>query len=390
MGINFGNYQKNTFLVSNNDGYEEYRGLGADDVYNVYTLLTDHVKITDSQGINSIILGNAEIESTDFVSTGVIFHYASGGSLTVIGDIEQYTFVFGGGTDPFNPVLGGTGHTFNETVQLFGVDPANLSLSVISHGTVSGTIQDDGSLDSTDSGDDFQTIILDGKGSLTEPVTLDAAQENYLYVDNSNLAENVIIQNFSSNDHLQINKTPGADYAITNDGSDVWITYNPMIGEEVIQIVLEGVASPEDIIWDEASFESVIGFDAITFTTQNSSYTEIALNANGSYQAQDGLAEAFVYEFIVNSGGRMEGRDGAVSISGFDSEEDIIRFLDKDGNPPSQEIFKASGYSVTPNAFDGETVISLVPDSSHGAPIASDIVLQGIISSESEIQIDIV
>lgn len=389
MGINFGNYQANIFIVNNGDGYEEYRGLGGDDVYNVNTHLAENVTITDSQGNNDIVLGNAEIESTDFVSTGAIFHYAAGGSLTVIGDLDQYNFVFGGGTDPFDPASGGTGLSFSGTVQAFGVDPESLSGSEISHGTVSGTIQADGTIDSDDTGDP-QTIILDGQGTLQEPVTLDASGEEYLFLDNSTLTENVIIQNFSSDDHVQINKTADDEYQIVNDGSDVRITFNPMTGEDIIQILLEDVVTSEDIIDGEAMLEAVLGFDAITFSIQQTQYTEIALDADNTYTAVQGESEVFIYEFTDNSDGYMEGRDGTVTIVGFDSEEDIVRFLDNDGTPPSQDEFEANGYSVTPNAFSTETVISLMPDSSHGAPVACDIVLQGVVFSEDQIEIEIV
>lgn len=389
MGLNFGNFEPNSFLVSHGDGYEEYRGLAGDDVYNVNIHLAEDVTISDSDGTNDIVLGNAEIESTDFVSTGAIFHYADGGSLTVIGDLDHYNFVFGGGSDPFDPTSGGTGQSFNETVQAFGLDPESLSTSEISHGTVAGTIQADGTIDSDGTGD-VQTIILDGQGTLQEPVTLDASGEEYLYLDNSTVTENVIIQNFSSDDHIQINKTSDDEYQIVNDGSDVRITFNPGTGEDVIQILLEDIVTSADIIDGETMLEDVLGYDAITFSIQETQYTPIALAADNTYTAAEGVNEAFIYEFTDNSDGYMEGRDGTITIVGFDSEEDIIRFLDTDGNPPSQDEFEANGYSVTPNAFAEETVIALIPDFSTGSPVASDIVLQGIVLTENEIEIEIV
>lgn len=389
MGINIGNYQANSFIVSHGDGYEEYRGLGGDDVYNVNTHLLEDVTITDNQGSNDIVLGNAEIESTDFVSTGVIFHYADGGSLTVIGDMSQYNFIFGGGTDPFDPASGGTDLSFDETAQAFGLDPDSLNASEILQGTVSGRIQSDGTIDPDDTGD-AQTVTLDGQGTLEEPVTLDASGGEYLFLDNSTLTENVIIQNFSSDDHIQINTTEDAEYQIVNDGTDVRITFNPMTGADVIQILLEDVVSSEDVIYGEATLEEVLGFDVITFSIQETQYTEIALEADHTYTAVQGESEVFIYEFTDNNDGYMEGQDGTVTIESFDSEEDIIRFVDNDGNPPSQDEFETNGYSVTPNAFSGDTIISLMPDSSQGAPVASDIVLQGVVLSEDQIEIEIV
>ncbi len=277
MGINFGNYQDNSFLVNNNDGYEEYRGLDGNDVYNVNTSLTDDVRISDSAGLNTIVLGNAAIESTDFVSAGVIFHYAAGGSLTVIGDVTKYNFVFGGGSDPFDPTSGGTDRSFAETASAFGVNPDNLSPSTIQHGTVTGTINSDGTVDSGGNPNppsgDKEDYLLDGRGSVRDgnAVTIDASQEAYRFIDNSSAAENVIIQNFSEDDHLQINCFADAAYQITNEGKDVIITYNPGDGD-ALQIFLEDfLSNPQVLIAGvsneeyEASLNGAAGFNVIHF-----------------------------------------------------------------------------------------------------------------------------
>ncbi len=274
MGINFGNNYRNSFLVSHEDGYEEYRGMDGDDVYIVHPRLADDVKISDSSGYNTIVLGNATIASSDFVSAGVVFHYASGGSLKVLGDVSRYLFVFGGGTAPFDPTSGGTVRSFAETAAAFGVDPGSLSLSAIKHGTVSGTIQSDGSI----------------------------------LADNTN--------------------------------TDVFPVF---------------------------------------------------MEAGGYYQARSDRDEAFIYEFAENAAGEMEGRNGTVNISGFDFEHDSIRFRDQEGTFPSLDVFRKYGYAVTQNVFESETLVSLLPEiSSDGTRVPSDIVLQGVVLTESQIQIEVV
>jgi hypothetical protein len=144
MAILFGNTGNNTSIVTNGDGYDEYRGLTGDDIYNVNTALTDEVTISDSDGINTVVLGNAEIASTRFFDGGAQFTYASGGVLTVLGDMTNMNFVFGGGTDPFDPTAGGTSNDFDTTVTAFGVDPATLDLTPVEG--EGGTINDDGTV----------------------------------------------------------------------------------------------------------------------------------------------------------------------------------------------------------------------------------------------------
>ncbi|SLM30354.1 hypothetical protein MTBBW1_2200008 [Desulfamplus magnetovallimortis] len=127
MAINFGTDGNNNFTVTHADGYEEYRGLGGDDVYNVNPNLTEAVKISDSRGADKVVLGAAEITSSRFFSGGAEFTYATGGKLTVLGDMSSIEFVFGGGSDPFAPVEGGVLKTFEDTVTAFNVDPSGLS-----------------------------------------------------------------------------------------------------------------------------------------------------------------------------------------------------------------------------------------------------------------------
>ncbi|SLM30353.1 hypothetical protein MTBBW1_2200007 [Desulfamplus magnetovallimortis] len=145
MAIQFGTPGSQTMTVTNGDDFEEYRGLGGDDVYNVNPNLTDTVRISDSDGINTVVLGTADIALAQFFTGGAQFTYASGGVLQVLGDMSNFTFYYGGGTDPFNPVSGGTGQSFDETVTTFGLDPATLGLTP-ADAPVSGVVNADGTV----------------------------------------------------------------------------------------------------------------------------------------------------------------------------------------------------------------------------------------------------
>ncbi len=143
--ISYGNSGKNLLPVTHGDGYDNYQGLGGDDVYSVDPMLTESVTISDSLGVNTVVLGEAEIVSSQFFAGGALFTYASGGVVKVLGDMSNFTFVFGGQI-AFDPTVGGTSKTFEETVTAFGADPESLSLTGMIDGTISGKIHSDGTV----------------------------------------------------------------------------------------------------------------------------------------------------------------------------------------------------------------------------------------------------
>jgi hypothetical protein len=258
--IGFGNSADNLFTVTNNDGYSEYRGLSGNDTYNVNTNLTDDLIIRDGDGSDTVVLGEAAIEATRFFTGGVEFTYETGGKLTVLGDMDSFSFVFGGGTDPFEPATGGTPNSFQETTEAFGLDFAQLGSS----------------------------------------------------------------------------PTEGDGGVIRADGS---------------------VSGSSDVIM----------MDGETYTATED-------------------VDIFVYGFGVFSGGGygeddvMAGLTGSVAIDGFDPDQDIIRFA-IEGDAPTNAEFEAGGYMVMPNAFEGETYVSLEPyrgESGEIAAVASDIMLLGV------------
>jgi hypothetical protein len=367
--IGFGNYQRNTMLVTHGDGYDEYRGLGDGDIYNVNPALTDDVTISDVQGRNLVVLGETDIDSVGFLNNGVVFHYKSGGSLTVIGSRANFRFVFGGGTDPFEPTEGGTEQSFDETAEDFGVDPNNLSDTEVTEGTVSGTISADGTVLETG----FEVSFL------SEEVTEGDALEFMISRNSDETASEV---NWSVS-------------GVTLQGEDNGTAVFDEQGQAVVTVITE-----DDTVdtGDRTLSFHVTGELPVSVTVLENDdeedpvdpYTAVSMENGGTYEAQDDVAEAFVYAFTDADEGLMEGRNGTVTITGFDAESDMIRFVDTDGEPPELAEFQSNGYSVTPNAFAGQTVVSLQPDMSSGSAVASDIILQGVVITETDIQIEVI
>ena len=102
-------------------------------------------------------------------------------------------------------------------------------------------------------------------GDILQPETIDASSENFAFTDDANIQGNVIINGFSNGDTITFFNASSGDYSFNNDGEDVDIIYNN--GSLILNIIrLTGVADASDLIYDEASFEAVLGFDAVSYS----------------------------------------------------------------------------------------------------------------------------
>lgn len=145
MAISFGGSESDNITVQKVPSYSDYRGLGGDDTYNVDPGLTQNVIISDSSGVNTVVFGNARITKSAFFNGGLQLTFETGGVLTVLGNMSNYRFVFGGGENAFDPAQGGTVKTFNETVQSFNLNPDALTTDAV-QGSSNVVINDNGSL----------------------------------------------------------------------------------------------------------------------------------------------------------------------------------------------------------------------------------------------------
>jgi hypothetical protein len=164
----------------------------------------------------------------------------------------------------------------NSTLQ-FADGQADLSLSFGPTGAVmnlgNAVIPDGETLTDYDSvfggtSNDFLYVSID-TGTIETPVTLDAAGGAKKFMDDASIETNVIIDNFSEDDRISIYDTGEtnadvSDYSFSNDGTDVRITCNYNDSGTMNSILLTGVVSTEALVYDQASFEAAIGFDAFT------------------------------------------------------------------------------------------------------------------------------
>jgi len=116
---------------------------------------------------------------------------------------------------------------------------------------------------SIDNGDDdtpeITTVDID-TGTLETAASFDADGGAYNFMDDASILNHVEISNFTSDDGISISNATVEDYTFNNDGTDVDIIYNN--SGTVNRITLIGVVTSDDLIYDQASFEAAVGFDA--------------------------------------------------------------------------------------------------------------------------------
>jgi hypothetical protein len=111
-----------------------------------------------------------------------------------------------------------------------------------------------------DGGDEPHETITADIGTITDRVFLDAAQGSFLFTDDASVETFVVVSNFTADDVINVTNAVDGNYSFTNDGEDVIISYNNV--GVVNEIKLAGVVTANDLIYDEATFEAVMGFDA--------------------------------------------------------------------------------------------------------------------------------
>jgi len=99
-------------------------------------------------------------------------------------------------------------------------------------------------------------------GTATVAGTLDAVSDSFKFTDDATVLNNVVIDNFTANDVIEVTNALETDYSFSNNGADVTMSFNN--AGTLNQIVLSGVVSATDLVYDQASFEAAIGFDAFT------------------------------------------------------------------------------------------------------------------------------
>jgi len=197
-----------------------------------------------------------------------------------IGNTGSYNYSISGfelGVDIINMAYG-------TTIDNDGANDGKAGLELASNGVVVGVtlvgLTDAQDLQlSTVAGWGNSLVIKGGSGTTTDTVsadigvvgsseTLNASGKGFIFTDNANIQNSVIITGFSTDDVINVSNAVYGDYSFSNDGEDVRITYNASVNDEielVNEILLTGVASASDLIVDEATFEAAMEFDAFAF-----------------------------------------------------------------------------------------------------------------------------
>jgi hypothetical protein len=99
-------------------------------------------------------------------------------------------------------------------------------------------------------------------GTSAASSAIDAASGSINFTDDASVENNVVISNFTNDDQISVSNATAGDYAFTSNGTDMTITFNNTAAGIVNTIVLAGATGADQLVFDEASFEAAIGFDA--------------------------------------------------------------------------------------------------------------------------------
>ncbi len=182
--------------------------------------------------------------------------------------------------------------TNGDTLTYTAAAPANGTVSV-SGNVVTYTPKTD-----FNGADTFKVTVSDGKGgSAEQTVTVNVAAvgetvsvdvtndttattynaavdtlgkaDNFKFTDDSAKATNAKITNMASGDVIEVTGA-SSDYSFTSVGNDILVSYNNTKAGVLNQYTLVGLASKGGAVFDEASAETVAGFDFFNALTKSS------------------------------------------------------------------------------------------------------------------------
>ena len=207
---------------------------------------------------NIYIQGN----STDFTVSvsGSTVTFLSNDNTTQIkisAGLAGQALVFGNGYLDLGVYIDGTDISILCGTQIITSESAALTSSVDPDLTSDDYFTGPGIVDPGD-----YTVVSADIGSSSNVASLDAGLGSFKYADDATVANNVVINNFTDDDIIQVSNAESTDYKFSNDGADVTIQFNN--GGEVNTIVLTDVVADDAVVANEALFEAAIGFDAFT------------------------------------------------------------------------------------------------------------------------------
>jgi hypothetical protein len=188
------------------------------------------------------------IASSLVANDALLLTLSNGAEITLLG---SSTFLFDVGGAPLAPAE--TGMTYGDFVQ--GV----LGVTVPEPGEPPVEIEDPIVI-----GEDPPGIVIDVDID-TEPfptqADFDAGGDAYNFIDEASVSNYAVIDNFSEDDTISFVNADVDDYAFSNEGEDVTLSYNYNDEGTMNVIILTGIVSEDVLVYDLTSFTDAIGFN---------------------------------------------------------------------------------------------------------------------------------
>lgn len=233
---------------------QTYLGGAGNDTYVISNLAEpgDPIIINDTEGDNILQLVNGLTISSSVVYENALQITLSNGGVVQILSASDFDYDVGGN------VLTGASGTLRSYSE-FVVQELGTTIPTEAGESNSGGAVEIGS--SSPPVPEYTTVSAD-IGEISNAAPFDASGDGFKFTEDPNVANYVEISNFTSNDLIEVTEATTLDYNFSNDGANVDITL--VMDSTVSRITLVGVVDSGDLVYDEASFEAAIGFDAFT------------------------------------------------------------------------------------------------------------------------------
>ncbi|MBZ6378868.1 hypothetical protein B5C34_10665 [Pacificimonas flava] len=205
----------------------------------------------------------AYFDDVAIANNALITDFGAGDSITVDGDVDDYSFSNFGGDIVITSNVDGV-------VSEITID-ADVADFVFDEATAEAALGFD-FFQFTDGGGSTPPpppppppagtvdLDVDSDGDPLTPETFDAADLSATFQDDTDVASTVIIDNFSDDDLLQVLNEGSDGVSFSSEGTDLTISFRSD-GGTVNSVRLTDVVDASDFVFDEATAEAAVGFD---------------------------------------------------------------------------------------------------------------------------------
>jgi hypothetical protein len=244
----------NDFIIPSENG-QTYLGGAGDDMYILSGSTVGSnatIVIQDTEGANQIqLVGGLSITASLVTDNALELTLSNNAKIQILG-ADNFGYDVGGNT------LGGVvgtqqdfdtfvTDTLGTTVPAQGDPPSSGGQVIIPVGGPGN--------------DDPIDVDIDTAAFPTE-TDFDASGDAFNFIDDAAVSNYAVIDNFSADDTISFVNADMSDYAFSNEGEDVTLSYNYNDAGTMNVIELIGVVSSNDLVYDLASFTNALGFDA--------------------------------------------------------------------------------------------------------------------------------